>query len=118
MPVKWKIGPLIGGGSGLYIVHLLALLKQLQCCMEVDRLEFLSGQFHKICSTGWSCHAALLFKCPEVGDSPLCVVLQCIFGHDFLSPRTTIVLGIENHPSACMSCCSDDLALLLLRLDL
>ena len=53
------------------IVHLLALLKQLQCCMEVDRLEFLSGKFHKICSRGRPCHAALLFKCPEVGDSPL-----------------------------------------------
>ena len=31
---------------------------------------------------------------------------QCIFGRDFLSPRTTMVLGIENYPSACMSCCS------------
>ena len=40
---------------------------------------------------------------------------QCLFGRDFLSPRTTIVLGIENYPSAC---CSDDLALLLPRLDL
>ena len=43
---------------------------------------------------------------------------QCIFSRDFLSSRTTIVLGIENYPSACMSCCSDDLALLLPRLDL
>ena len=43
---------------------------------------------------------------------------QCIFGRDFLSPRTTIVLDIENYPSACMSCCSDDLALLLPCLDL
>ena len=33
----------------------------------------------------------------------------------FLSPRTAIVSGIENYPSACMSCCSDDLALLLPR---
>ena len=39
------------------------------------------------------------------------VVLQCIFGRDFLSPRATIVLGIETDP---VSCCSDDLALLLL----
>ena len=31
----------------------------------------------------------------------------------FYLPRTAIVLGIENYPSACMSCCSDDLALLL-----
>ena len=34
MPIKQKIGLLIGGGSGLYllctIAHLLALLKQLQ----------------------------------------------------------------------------------------
>ena len=43
---------------------------------------------------------------------------QCLFGRDFLSPHTTIVLGIENYPSASMSCCSDDLALLLPRLDL
>ena len=43
---------------------------------------------------------------------------QCIFGRDFLSPCTTIVLGIENYPSACMSCCSDDLAMLLPRLAL
>ena len=40
---------------------------------------------------------------------------KCIFRRDFLSPRTAIVLGIENYPSACMSCCSDDLALLLLH---
>ena len=39
----------------------------------------------------------------------LCIVLQCIFGHDFLSPRTTIVLGIENFPSASISCYSGDL---------
>ena len=32
----------------------------------------------------------------------------------FLSPCTAIVSGIENYPSACKSCCSDDLALLLL----
>ena len=43
------------------------------------------------------------------------VVLICIFGHDFLSPRTAIVSGIENYPSACMFCCSGDLALLLPR---
>ena len=46
----------------------------------------------------------------------VCVVLQCVFGHDFLSPRTTIVtvvLGIEKYVSAGMSCCSDDLAQLL-----
>ena len=53
------------------IVHLLAFLKQLQFCMEEDRLEFFNGKFHKICSTGRPCHAALLFKCSEVGDSPL-----------------------------------------------
>ena len=47
------------------------------------------------------------------GRKKLRVVLICIFGRDFLSPRTAIVSGIENYPSACMSCCSDDLALLL-----
>ena len=36
-------------------------------------------------------------------------VLQCIFS-DFLSPRTTTVLGIKKHPSANMSWGSDDLA--------
>ena len=51
------------------------------------------------------------------GRRKLFIVLQCIFRCDFLSPRTTIVSSIENYPSACMSC-SDDLALLLLRLDL
>ena len=39
----------------------------------------------------------------------LCVVLQCIFGCEYLSPRTTIVSGIKNYTSACMSSCSDDL---------
>ena len=36
----------------------------------------------------------------------------------FSIPRITIVSGIENYPGACMSCCSDDLALLLPRLDI
>ena len=44
--------------------------------------------------------------------------LQCIFGRDFLSHRTTIVSGIQNYSRASMSCCSDDLALLLPCLDL
>ena len=39
--------------------------------------------------------------------------MHCIFGHDFLSPRTTIVSGIENYPSPSMSYCSDDLAQLV-----
>ena len=47
------------------------------------------------------------------GRKKLRVVLKCIFGCDFLSPRTAIVSGNENYPSACMSCCPDDLALLL-----
>ena len=41
------------------------------------------------------------------------VVLQCIFGRDFQSPRTTVASGVEKYPSASMSCCSDDLAQLL-----
>ena len=44
--------------------------------------------------------------------------LQRIFGCDFLSPRTAIFSGIENYPSASISCCSDDLAQLLPCLDL
>ena len=46
------------------------------------------------------------------GGKKLFVILQCIFGH------ATTVSGIENYPSVCMSCCSDDLALLLSCLDL
>ena len=49
------------------------------------------------------------------GRKKLRVVLICIFGRDFLSPRSAMVSGIENYPSASMSCCSDDLALLLPR---
>ena len=45
-------------------------------------------------------------------------VEKSIFGRDFLSPRSTIVFGIKNYPSAHMSSCSDDLALLLPHLDL
>ena len=44
-------------------------------------------------------------------------VTHCIFGPDFQSLCTTIVSGIENYPSTCMSCCSDDLAQLLPCLD-
>ena len=38
------------------------------------------------------------------------ILLRRIFGRDFLSLRTTIFSGIENYPSASISCCSDDLA--------
>ena len=48
---------------------------------------------------------------PEEAEKKL--ITQCIFGRDFPSPRSTIVSGIKNYPSACMSCCFDDLALLL-----
>jgi len=48
----------------------------------------------------------------------LCIVLQCIFGHNFLSLHTNIVLGIEIFPSTSMPCYSGDLAQLLLCLDL
>ena len=42
------------------------------------------------------------------------VFYKCILRHDFLSPDIANGLGyIENYPSAWMSCCSDDLALLL-----
>ena len=52
------------------------------------------------------------------GGDMLRDVLQRIFGRVFLSPRNTIISGIKNYPNASMSCCSDDLALLLPRLDL
>jgi len=54
----------------------------------------------------------------EEAAKVLCIVLQCIFRRDFLSLRTTIVLGIKNFPSASMSCYSGDLAQLLPCLDL
>ena len=49
----------------------------------------------------------------EEAPKKLRVVLQCIFGHDFLSVHTTIALGVENYPSPSMSCCTDDQAQLL-----
>ena len=38
------------------------------------------------------------------------VVLHCVFGRDFLSLHTTIVLGVEDSSSTSMSSCSEDLA--------
>ena len=52
-------------------------------------------------------NVALLLHTQEAANT-LRVVLQCIFGCDFLSPCTTKVSSIENYPS-----CSDDLAQLL-----
>ena len=49
------------------------------------------------------------------------IVIRCFtmyFRHDFLSSCTAIVSGIKDHPSTCISCCSNDLSLLLLCLDL
>ena len=61
-------------------------------------------------------HFSLSFS--EEAANKLHVVLQCIFGRDFLSPHTTIASGVENYPSASMSCRSDYLAQLLPCLDL
>ena len=102
----WKIGLLLGRGSGLvhFIVllsiYVLALFKQLQCCMEVDRLEFLSSQFYKICSTGRPCRAALLFKCLEVGDSPL---YRC-FSNMLLPIITSCGQCLQSRTSKCSAC--------------
>ena len=54
----------------------------------------------------------------EVAKKSSRIVLQCIFGRDFLSLRTAELLGIENYPSISISCCSDGLAQLLPCLDL
>ena len=54
----------------------------------------------------------------EEAAKMLCIVLQCIFGHNFLSLHTNIVPGIEIFPSTSMPCYSGDLAQLLLCLDL
>ena len=45
----------------------------------------------------------------EEAAKKLHIVLQCIYRHDFLSPHTTIALGVKNYPSACMSSCFDEL---------
>ena len=47
------------------------------------------------------------------GGKKVCIDLQCVFGCDFLSPRSTVVLGIVKYISASMSCCFDGLAQLL-----
>ena len=62
----------------------------------------------------WKGTISLLFS--EEADIKLHVVSQCVFRLDFLFLRTTIVSKYD--PSACMSCCSDDLAQLLPCLDL
>ena len=41
------------------------------------------------------------------------VFYECIWEVIFYLRILLMVSGIENYPSACMSCCSDDLALLL-----
>ena len=44
-----------------------------------------------------------VFSFLEEAAKKLRVALQCIFGHDFLSSRTTIVLGIKTIPApACL----------------
>ena len=47
----------------------------------------------------------------EEAAKKLHIVLQCIYGHDFLSLHTTIASGVKNYPSACMSSCFDKLLL-------
>ena len=46
----------------------------------------------------------------EKADKMSRVVLHCVFGRDFLSLHTTIVLGVEDSSSTSMSSCSEDLA--------
>lgn len=60
LPNQWKIGQLIGGGRSLCILwYHCPVTGSFQCCMGVDRLEFLSGRFHMICSTGRPCCTTL-----------------------------------------------------------
>ena len=63
----------------------------------------LAVELHKI-GSGINCangRASLSFS--EEAAKKLRVVLQCIFGRDFLSPRTTIVLGMKIIPApACL----------------
>ena len=85
----------------------------------------LLAKFGNYCSIVWAYRQAqwkdknfgILFL--EEAAKKLRVVLQCIFECDFLSPCIYYnIYGIENSPSASMSCCSDDLAQWLPCLDL
>ena len=63
----------------------------------------------------WSHHVSAVVATRLQCDKtlPLCIVLQMYFQTGFLTPRIAMFSGIENYLSACMSCCSDDLPLLL-----
>jgi len=61
---------------------------------------------------------SIVFPFEGCGKKIYAIFLQRIFGRDFLSLRTAIFSGVENYPSASISCCSDDLAQLLLCSDL
>ena len=82
------------------------------------------AKFENRCSTVWARRQdqrdgnnySIFFR--RMWKKIYAIFLQRIFGHDFLSPRTTIFSGIENYPSASLSCCSDNLAQLLPCLDL
>ena len=52
------------------------------------------------------------------GSKKVTCCFTMYFGHDFLSPHTTIASGVETYPSPSVSCCFDDLAQLLPCLDL
>ena len=77
------------------------------------------AKFGNCCSMVWA-HRQGQWKCKnfslsfsEAAKIKLRIVLHCIFGRDFLSPRTKIVSDIKNYPSANTTCCSDNLAQLL-----
>ena len=55
---------------------------------------------------------------PEEAEKSYSLLYNVFSDAIFYLHRTTIVSGVENYPSGCMSCCSDDLALLLPCLDL
>ena len=89
-----------------------------QKILIVDKSEnhvLLLAKFCNCCSMVWK-HMQSQWNGNNLsggGGKRLFVVLQSIFGHDFLPSRITIVSGIKNYPSACKSCCSNDLSLLL-----
>ena len=75
---------------------------------EMVLLQYVCIYTGKICS--WKCAVCKLsigkrfsLSFLEEAEKMSCIVLQCIFGHDFLSPRTTIVPGIKKFPAlACL----------------
>ena len=79
-------------------------------------------QFCNCCSMVWACMESkwkgknyiLSFLSGGGGKKIIWVLFYNVFSDVIFNLCILIVSGIENYPSACISCCSDDLSLLLL----